>query len=92
MAFATASWTDAGEKLVFDRQPDRHSGRWRQNTLTFTFGTLDTPKGPTFARFRLSSAGVNAACRAAVAPDGEVEDYRVNISGPPFQNPDLGGI
>lgn len=43
--------------------------------------------GPTFARFRLSSAGVDSPLGDAV--DGEVEDIGFTINVNPFQNPSL---
>ena len=47
------------------------------NVLSFTVpaGSLT---GDTYARFRVSSAGVVAAPTGA-APDGEVEDYQVQL-------------
>jgi hypothetical protein len=55
------------------------------NTLTFTFGNNLTPHGASYIRFRLTSAGISTP--TGVAPDGEVEDYKVTIGGAPFQNP-----
>jgi hypothetical protein len=87
---SNGSWADNGEKLSFIGNPTGALVHGT-NTLSFTFGDLNTLKGSTFARFRLSTAGVNSAS-GPPALDGEVEDYRINISGPPYQNPDLGGI
>ena len=56
------------------------------NTQTFTL-----PAGErldTYMRLRLTSAGI--ASPIADADDGEVEDYFVSLSGPPFQNPNRG--
>jgi len=73
-------WSDPGEKVI-DHQ-SLHDG---SQTITFKFGNASTPKALTFARFRMSSTGTTAP--TGVAPDGEVEDYRVQIAGPPYQNP-----
>src|SRR5262249_16315721 len=54
------------------------------NTLTFTFGSVQSPHGTTFARFRFTSAGI--ATPTGVAPDGEVEDYKIIDVGSPYQN------
>lgn len=56
-----------------------------QKTLTFTFGSTADVKGDSFLRLRYTSAGINSPIGAA--PDGEVEDYKVTISGPKYQNP-----
>lgn len=65
-------WEDPGERIFTGRSVTAGA-----NVLTF-----DVPPeavlGRTFARFRLSSAGVASA--TGYAPDGEVEDYAVNIS------------
>lgn len=47
--------------------------------------TLYSVPGETFARFRLSSAGVNSPL--GDAPDGEVEDFSFTLTINPFQNP-----
>lgn len=73
-------WNDPGEKVI-----DHFALADGSNTINFTFGSSSTPRGATFARFRLSSAGTNSP--TGVAPDGEVEDYKVNVTGPPYQNP-----
>ena len=39
--------------------------------------------GPTFARFRVSMAGMNSP--VGIAPNGEVEDYLVDISEPTYE-------
>ena len=72
-------WNDAGEQ-VFTNQA-LSSGA---NALTFVVpGTA--AQGTTFARFRFSSSG--GLLPTGFASDGEVEDYRVNISGNPWRNP-----
>jgi hypothetical protein len=60
------------------------------NTITFIVDA-NALKGPTFARFRFSSTGVDlptgfGTSTATVAPDGEVEDYKITIGGAPYQN------
>ncbi|MEM7351139.1 MAG: Calx-beta domain-containing protein, partial [Acidobacteriota bacterium] len=70
---ADGMW-DAGEK-IFDGE-DLAAGT---NSLSFSVPASATV-GPTYARFRLSSAGV--ATPDGRAPDGEVEDYAVTISAP----------
>lgn len=54
-------------------------------TTTINFIMPSGSTGTTIARFRYSSAGV--ADPTGPAPDGEVNDFQVTISGPPFQNP-----
>ena len=43
--------------------------------------------GNSYARFRMSTAGINSP--VGLAADGEVEDYQVTLVGPEFQNPIL---
>ena len=66
------SWDDAGEQ-IFASQP-LVAGI---NTLQVS-APADVRSGQTFARFRLSSTG--GLRPTGIAPDGEVEDYRVNVS------------
>lgn len=73
-------WDDPGEKLI-DRFPLVNGN----NTVPFRYGNATALRGTTFARFRLSSTGTSSP--RGIAPDGEVEDYRVTVAGPPFQNP-----
>ncbi|SFN37083.1 GEVED domain-containing protein [Dokdonella immobilis] len=40
---------------------------------------LNTPSGPTFARFRLSTDSAGACVESGLASDGEVEDYVVDV-------------
>jgi hypothetical protein len=79
-------WNDPGEKLLLTNSVTGSNELLNgSNTLTFNFGNAATQRGATFARFRFSSTG--SASPTGVAPDGEVEDYKVVISGPPYQNP-----
>ncbi len=72
-------WIDAGEQ-IFDNQVVGVG----DNVLSFSIPAGATA-GTTFARFRLSTAGV--ALPTGLAVDGEVEDYEVTLmSG----NPDVG--
>ena len=65
-------WLDAGERIF-----SAVNVVGGDNVLSFTVpaGSLT---GDTYARFRVSSAGVVAAPTGA-APDGEVEDYQVQL-------------
>jgi len=65
-------WNDPGERIFTGR--DVVAGA---NVLTFNV-PAEALLGTTFARFRLSTAGVDAP--TGYAPDGEVEDYAVNIT------------
>jgi len=57
------------------------------NPLTFTVPTgIGSTGGESFARFRFSSVG--GLGPAGSAPDGEVEDYKVQIASPTWQNSD----
>jgi hypothetical protein len=56
-----------------------------QKTINFTFGSVLDAHGDSFLRLRYTSAGINSPVGSA--PDGEVEDYKVTISGPRYQNP-----
>ncbi len=91
-------WLDAGEKIELKRvlangTPDPNGTNEvfdGTNTYTYTFGDASTTKGSTFARFRLSPAGLNSPNYVlvnGVVPDGEVEDKQILVSGGPFQNP-----
>ncbi|HPU07206.1 MAG TPA: GEVED domain-containing protein [Thermogutta sp.] len=65
-------WDDAGERIFAGR--DLVAG---SNALTFRV-PAEAVLGRTYARFRLSSTGVDAP--TGFAPDGEVEDYAVDIT------------
>src|SRR6185369_10118193 len=61
------SWSQASDRIFTNRF--LNSG-----ATTLTFAVPATARiGATFARFRLTSAGINSFTGAA--PDGEVEDY-----------------
>ncbi len=64
-------WSDAGEKIISDAPLITGS-----NSLNFLVPT-QAKTGKTFSRFRFSSA-LGLSCEG-MAPDGEVEDYLVNI-------------
>ncbi|MEO8493502.1 MAG: GEVED domain-containing protein, partial [Planctomycetota bacterium] len=71
-------WNDLDEQIFASRV--LNSGA---NVLTVNVpGTALS--GPTYARFRFSSAG--ALRPTGAAADGEVEDYRVSIAGNPWHN------
>jgi len=74
---------EASEKLVFTNGATIGGGVSRQ--LRFTFGNTNDVKGDTALRLRYSSAGIGTP--TGPAPDGEVEDYIVTMTGPRFQNP-----
>jgi hypothetical protein len=67
-------WADEGEMISSDQRLDKGI-----NHIQFSVpaGALE---GSTYARFRFSS--VLGLSSAGPAPDGEVEDYRVQIAGP----------
>jgi uncharacterized repeat protein (TIGR01451 family) len=71
---ADGDWLDPGEQIFFDR-----SLAAGVNGITFDV-PADAAVGSTFARFRFSSA-VGLAPNGG-APDGEVEDYEVEIVCP----------
>ncbi|MCC7334890.1 MAG: pre-peptidase C-terminal domain-containing protein [Pirellulaceae bacterium] len=50
-------------------------------------GPARTKIGETYARVRLSTSSSAVASAIGSAPDGEVEDYQVNILANPFYNP-----
>ncbi len=67
-------WTDVGERIFSDQSLD--SGI---NHINFTIPARAL-EGSTYARFRFSS--VRGLSFEGPAPDGEVEDYRVQIDKP----------
>lgn len=71
-------WDDPGEQ-IFASEPVVSGVNQLDAYIPVTSVRADT-----FARFRLSSQGGLAP--TGLADDGEVEDYRVNISGNPWQN------
>ena len=76
---ADGDWDDAGERIFTNQMVSDGS-----NNLSFTVPCTAT-LGDTQMRFRLSTNGV--ALPTGSAPDGEVEDYLVNI-----QSTDLGDL
>jgi hypothetical protein len=56
-----------------------------QKTLSFKFGSTSDKKGDSFLRLRYTSNGISSP--VGPASDGEVEDYKVAITGPKYQNP-----
>ncbi len=73
-----------GVRVVVDDRPQALSFEQPlvagMNNLTFGVPILATPADQTFARFRLSSAGgLFVTDFIGPAPDGEVEDYEVQI-------------
>jgi hypothetical protein len=71
-------WGDASEYIV--PSVTLNPGN---NTLNLTLP--DGGRGPSFLRLRFSTTGINTP--TGLADDGEVEDYKVQLFGPPFQNP-----
>jgi hypothetical protein len=72
---ADGDWSDTGESLF----PGGQSLAPGVNALSFTV-PAGAAGGPTYARFRCTTAG--AVSFSGEAPDGEVEDYRVGILVP----------
>jgi hypothetical protein len=72
---ADGDWFDSGEQ-IFSSQPVVPG----LNTLSFGVPLPPPALGPTFARFRISSAGGLGPAGAAL--DGEVEDYMVELFQP----------
>ncbi|MEM9597822.1 MAG: GEVED domain-containing protein [Acidobacteriota bacterium] len=69
------SWDDPGERIFSGTALTAGA-----NNLSISVPAGASPGLVTFARFRLSTAGVAAPTGAA--PDGEVEDYRVTLANP----------
>ena len=79
------SWMEAGDQILFSNPLTPGT----VHNLSFMVPPTATV-GPTFARFRLSSSG--GLSPLGPAPDGEVEDYSVDIEGEAWkwlQLPDL---
>ncbi|HUE72938.1 MAG TPA: GEVED domain-containing protein [Pirellulaceae bacterium] len=75
-------WNDAGEYFISSSTP---AGQLVAGSNTINFTLPDGNKGTSFLRLRFSTAGINTP--TGLAEDGEVEDYQVQLLGPPFQNP-----
>ncbi len=56
-----------------------------QTTVSFLV-PADAHIGEIFARARISTDAASVASPVGAAPDGEVEDYAINLQGNPFQN------
>jgi hypothetical protein len=77
-------WSDTGEYIVSSATPAGQLVAGSNNIpLTLPAGG----RGTSYLRLRFSSAGITSPI--GVATDGEVEDYQVQLLGPPFQNPNL---
>ncbi len=74
-------WADTDEQIVSARPLVAGS-----NVVSFSVPPGATP-GPTYARFRFSSE--ESLSYAGLALDGEVEDYGVEINGPPTAADDV---
>jgi len=68
-------WLDAGEHIFLDQALQQGS-----NVLTFNVPATIPPMLPTYARFRFSTMG--GLTFTGMAPDGEVEDYKVFLDMP----------
>ncbi|MBC7853506.1 MAG: hypothetical protein IAF94_08725, partial [Pirellulaceae bacterium] len=75
-------WDDSGEHVIDGATA---LGGLVAGSNTINFPIPLGPQGATFARFRLSSTGISTPTGPAL--DGEVEDYKVSLTGPAFQNP-----
>jgi hypothetical protein len=77
-----SDWADPGEQII-SNLPVNPGG----NSVTYQVGAL-AGVGPTYARFRLS--GQLGLGFAGLAPDGEVEDYEIQLDAIKWlQPPDL---
>jgi hypothetical protein len=79
------AWIDFNGNGVFDHPAEHLWGGTSRilapvNNFVFSVPAAAVP-GPTYARFRISNNG--GLPPTGFAPDGEVEDYRVEIEGPP---------
>jgi GEVED domain-containing protein/dockerin type I repeat protein/parallel beta helix pectate lyase-like protein len=75
-------WNDAGEYIVSSATP---LGQLVPGNNTLNLTLPDGGRGASFLRLRFSTAGINSP--TGIAEDGEVEDHKVLLLGPPFQNP-----
>ena len=72
-------WNDVDERVLSKREVSTGVNSFEVRSPEFT------PLGNTFARFRLSSLGDLEP--TGFAPDGEVEDYQVEVTTNPWRNP-----
>ncbi|MCX6344459.1 MAG: GEVED domain-containing protein, partial [Armatimonadetes bacterium] len=79
---ANGSWADTGDQILVSE-----SVVAGDNTLTYTVPNTAVAGATTFARFRYSTNG--GLSYTGLAPDGEVEDYRIKICPKWTQMPDL---
>jgi hypothetical protein len=87
MTAALYGWIDYNANGVFENLTERASTSVLSGTnngvVTLVFPAVPPGfTGTTYARFRLSIDVIAAAIPTGVATDGEVEDYRVTITGP----------
>ena len=75
-------WGDAGEYIVSSATP---LGQLVPGNNTLNLTLADGGRGASFLRLRFSTAGIGSP--TGIAEDGEVEDHKVLLLGPPFQNP-----
>ncbi len=67
-------WENNPSELIINNQPVNEGANY------FTINVPGGPTGYTYARFRISSQGI--ASPLGMAPDGEVEDYRLLVQIP----------
>ena len=75
-------WSDVGEYIVSSATP---AGQLVAGSNTINLTLPNGSRGTSYLRLRFSSAGITSPLGTAV--DGEVEDYQVQLQGPPFQSP-----
>jgi hypothetical protein len=79
-----ADFTITGGIVVSEKVIDGFDLVAGQNQINFSIPDASV-RGQSFARFRMSTAGIDSPL--GPADDGEVEDYQITLSGPKFQNP-----
>ena len=79
------AWNNQGEHVI-----DEHVLLPGLNVIFITV-PADAELGTTYARFRLTSQANQANTPVGSAPDGEVEDYQLNIVGVSSNTPEFGG-
>lgn len=77
-----AGWIDYNHDGIWDNATERAVATITgSGNVTLTFPTVPSGyTGPSYARFRLSTDATSVANATGIAPDGEVEDYLVNIT------------